>query len=321
MSDERVIVTGAAGYLGHRVCDRLQQAGYGVVAVDLFPRGQQTLRSLLGERALLVQADVRDRAAMTALAREHRPVAWVQLAAKVGEKVCDEDPLLAEQVNRESALQAAQIAREHGSKTFILSSTCSVYGIAVDKAVAETDPANPISVYGRTKLAAEQLVLEQANGSMNSVVFRLSTLFGLSERMRFDLTVNQFAAEAHYENRLEVYSGASKRPYLNVDEAGRAFVWTIQNSLDSGIYNLGHSRLNYSKDEIVDLVRVHWPSVVVENLGAGKDRRDYVVNFDKMAGRGFAVGQDVNEGLGIIRAFLAGSAQPINFRSKLYEAT
>ncbi|HOD82877.1 MAG: UDP-glucose 4-epimerase [Planctomycetes bacterium ADurb.Bin126] len=321
MADERVIVTGAAGYLGHRVCDRLQQAGYGVVAVDLFPRGQQTLRQLLGPDALLVQADVRDLAAITALAREHRPVAWVQLAAKVGEKVCDEDPALAEQVNRESALQAAQTAREHGCKTFILSSTCSVYGIARDKAVAETDPANPISVYGRTKLAAEQLVLEQANGSMKSVVFRLSTLFGLSERMRFDLTVNQFAAEAHYENRLEVYSGASKRPYLNVDEAGRAFVWTIQNNLDSGVYNLGHSRLNYSKDEIVLLVRKHWPTVTVENLGAGKDRRDYVVNFDKMARRGFVVGQDVDEGLGIIRDFLVGRAQPIDFRSKLYEAT
>jgi len=321
MADERVIVTGAAGYLGHRVCDRLQQAGYGVVAVDLFPRGQQTLRQLLGPDALLVQADVRDLAAITALAREHRPVAWVQLAAKVGEKVCDEDPALAEQVNRESALQAAQTAREHGCKTFILSSTCSVYGIARDKAVAETDPANPISVYGRTKLAAEQLVLEQANGSMKSVVFRLSTLFGLSERMRFDLTVNQFAAEAHYENRLEVYSGASKRPYLNVDEAGRAFVWTIQNRLDSGVYNLGHSRLNYSKDEIVLLVRKHWPTVTVENLGAGKDRRDYVVNFDKMARRGFVVGQDVDEGLGIIRDFLVSRAQPIDFRSKLYEAT
>lgn len=293
-----------------------------MIAADLFPRGQQTLQALLGPEDTLAALDIRDQGALADLARVHQPAAWVHLAARVGEPLCDQDPALAVAVNRDSALSAARIARACGCRTFAFASTCSVYGIARDHAMTETDRPEPISVYGTSKLEAERLVLEQAGGGMTTVVFRLSTLFGLSQRMRFDLTVNQFAAEAHYENLLRVYSGSSKRPYLDVDDAARAFTWCVLGGgLDSGVYNVGHGSLNCSKDQIVALVRLHWPRVQVDNLGEGKDRRDYVVNFDKLAGNGFQPTRDVRAGLGEICSFLAGAGQPINFRSKLYEAT
>lgn len=316
-----VLITGAAGFLGHRAADRVTRAGFEVVAVDLFPRGRETLSRLLGTNGTSIECDVRDEKSLSRIVKEYSPVACVHLAAKVGEKVCNADPGLAVAVNREAAGQVARTCRNFGCRKFILSSTCSVYGISRDKPVRETDIASPISVYGESKLDAEGLVLAEADPDFTVVVFRLSTLFGLSARMRFDLTVNQFAAEAHFENHLDIYSGRSKRPYLHVDDAARAMAWcTTERSLDSGIYNLGDSRLNYSKNEIVDLVHNHWPGTEITDLGQGTDCRNYVVDFAKIARQGFAIRTDVAAGLAGIHKFLSGLDAPIDFRSEEYAA-
>ena len=264
-----VLVVGGAGYVGGAVTDLLFQrpVQHRVSVYD----------SLLYEESYLkpvsfYRGDVRDRARLLPLLQWADAVIW--LAAIVGDAACALDPVEATEVNQESVRWLA----ENFNGRIVFMSTCSVYG-AADVELDENSPTRPLSVYASTKLAAEAYL-----ESKNAVVFRLGTLYGLSDqfsRVRFDLVVNTLTFRAHTQGRISVFGGEQYRPLLHVKDVARATVDALEQT-QTGIYNL--SRSNRQISDLADQVALEFDSVIVERTPQKfEDNRNYRVSHEKAA--------------------------------------
>jgi len=264
-----VLVVGGAGYVGGAVTNLLFQrpAQHRVSVYD----------SLLYEESYLkpvsfYRGDVRDRARLLPLLQWADAVIW--LAAIVGDAACALDPVEATEVNQESVRWLA----ENFNGRIVFMSTCSVYG-AADVELDENSPTRPLSVYASTKLAAEAYL-----ESKNAVVFRLGTLYGLSDqfsRVRFDLVVNTLTFRAHTQGRISVFGGEQYRPLLHVKDVARATVDALEQT-QTGIYNL--SRSNRQISDLADQVALEFDSVIVERTPQKfEDNRNYRVSYEKAA--------------------------------------
>ena len=264
----RVLVTGGLGYLGSHVVQRLLAGGDEVVVFDaeIYPRmvsypehpGLHVVRGDLRAQELLARtADGTD--------------AVLHLAAIVGDEACNLDPEGAVGVNYlTTRYLASQCAAAQWPMIF--TSTCSVYG-AKGGEIRETDDVTPLSIYGMSKLAAEEAV---RGSTPNSTVVRFGTLFGLSERMRFDLVINRLIGQAMQDGRISVFGGDQWRPFLHVQDAADALVKVLHNP-KPGMYNLGGAnfRIREVAAEIASQI-----SCEVTTYSELKDRRTYYVNSD-----------------------------------------
>ncbi len=309
-----VLVTGAAGYIGSVLCGELLHRGLKVIGVDslIYNNGSAVL-PLLGHRQFsFVRQDVRD---ATAIYRDCGKQADViiPLAALVGAPVCDRHPIGAEQVNFNAV--ADLCSQMSSDQLLIYPNTNSGYGQTTgDESCVETDPLNPISIYGRTKCRAEQYVLDHHT---RTVVFRLATVFGASPRMRLDLMVNDFTRRlvdirqrvrlGYQRDLLHIFEPHFKRNFVHVRDVTGAFFHTIAHqesdvtpSRMSGVYNLGLPDSNLTKLElahricnIIGLSRDH----VVESAGKDPDQRNYIVSNDKVLATGFQFANSLDKGI------------------------
>jgi nucleoside-diphosphate-sugar epimerase len=278
----RVLVLGGAGYLGSVTVGQLLARGFAVRVMDLF---------LFGDRSLLdfkrhpnftaVKGDVRDRATVERLMKDCDAV--IHLAAIVGDAACEKQKELAQEVNCDATAMLADVAQGCGVRRFIFASSCSVYGVS-DRILDETSAVNPLSVYARTKVDSELRLLAAKSVAFAPTVLRLGTLFGVSPRMRFDLIVNLFAAQAACVGRITVWNGEQWRPFVHVADASRAFVDCLcaePEAVSGEIFNVGSAYMNCQirrlGDEIVRLI----PQTRVSVIKNG-DRRDYRVSFEKI---------------------------------------
>lgn len=284
----RVLVTGGAGYLGCRLVPLLLRAGWAVRVVDRGCYGLESLSQVRQhERLELVTGDIRR-------LQEWGDVfggidAVVHLAGLANDPSCDLEPDMAWDVNVESTVELARTAIQAGVGRFILASSCSVYGQGVFEWLDEASPANPVSTFARTKLAAENGLLAMTSPTFAPVVVRAATLFGVSPRMRFDLAVNQMVATARRHGRIEIRGGGQQwRPFLHVDDAAQGYLALLSapaESVRGEIFNLGGNNLNIRVTELAEEVALMVPGTVIDRATDDDDRRTYRVNFDKVATR------------------------------------
>ncbi|HEV3263737.1 MAG TPA: SDR family oxidoreductase, partial [Gemmataceae bacterium] len=201
----RVLVTGAAGYLGSVLCEHLLDAGCQVVGLDSLLYGQSSLFHLCHNPTFdFLQGDARDEALMRRLVAEADAI--IPLAAVVGAPACDRDPWLARSTNFEAI---RMLNRLRSPNQFVVyPNTNSGYGAKTgDTFCTEETPLEPISRYGQDKVEAEQELL----GSPNAITLRLATVFGMSPRMRLDLLVNDFVYKAVTDRYLVLFEKDFKR--------------------------------------------------------------------------------------------------------------
>lgn len=260
-----VLVVGGAGYLGGAVTDILQQQGYSSRVYD----------NLLYEDSYrkagdFCYGDVRDDKRLVPQLKWADAVIW--LAAIVGDQACALDPELTTIVNE----QSLRILTDNFKGRVVFTSTCSVYG-AQNKIIDETAPVKPLSLYAVSKLGAENALRDQ-----NSLIFRLGTLYGISDtyaRIRLDLVVNTLTVRAFANNKIIVYGGDQHRPILHVRDAAKSIVKSIEES-ERGIFNL-HSE-NVRIIDLAERVRQHFPQLVIERTGLRfRDDRTYQVTSEK----------------------------------------
>jgi nucleoside-diphosphate-sugar epimerase len=297
-----VLVTGAAGYVGGVVVRRLLGAANGspVIGVDwcLMPHGAEGVRDLLDDDRLeFVRADVRDTDALRPLLR--RADAVVHLAAIVGDPAGRRDPELTRAVNQEASARLVGACADEGVGHLVFVSTCSNYGIADTSALATEDhELNPVSLYAETKVAVEQLLAAQ--DGVPFTCLRLATVYGAAPRMRFDLTVNQFAIEAFRDGLLSIYGEQFWRPYVHVDDVARAILTVLERpDLSQGrVFNVGDSAENYTKRMMFDLLKERLPDLRAEWVHVDEDPRSYRVSFERIRGElGFEVSRRVPDGM------------------------
>jgi len=279
---KHILVLGGAGYLGSVVVAQLLARGFHVRVLDSFLFGEEPLaESRKHPNCELERGDVRDIGAVVQAMRGVDAV--VHLAAIVGDQACDENKQLAMEVNRAATRMLVDVARGCGVRRFIFASSCSVYG-ASSFALDECSALSPLSVYAQTKVDSESVLLAAKTPEFAPTVLRLGTLFGLSARMRFDLVVNLFVAQAATAGRITILNGEQWRPFLHVKDAGRAILACVEAApavLSGEIFNVGSASSNF---QIRDLGRSIVRLIPNTQIDAteNQDQRSYRVSFAKI---------------------------------------
>jgi len=284
-----VLLTGGAGYLGPVVADHLLSQGHRVRVLDNLLYGGTSLLGLYHRDGFeFVHGDIRSSGAVSSAVRGVDAV--VHLAAIVGDPACARQPEVARAVNLDAALEVFESARRHGLQQFVFASTCSNYGKMPDPAQLATEDSDlrPVSLYAETKVGVEQTLLRvRRDGDPGVTVLRLATLYGVAPRMRFDLTVNEFTMELVTNRRLEVYGEQFWRPYVHVRDAARAIGLALAHSPGPGgyrVYNVGNTRENYQKKQLVELIRAQVTGdLAITYVARKEDPRDYRVAFERIA--------------------------------------
>ena len=299
----KVTVTGGAGYIGARATRELLTGGHEVTVLDSLLHGQSGVaEALAGAGARVLDGDVRDgEARRTALDGAD---AVVHLAAIVGDPACAKDPELSRAVNVEATFALVEDAAAAGAGRLIFASTCSNYGRMADPLVAvdETAPLAPVSLYAEQKVAIERELLGRPEGTLPvPTCLRFATIYGVAERMRFDLTVNEFTRDLWDGRTLDVYGEQFWRPYVHVADAARAIATVLaapEDAVARRVFNVGHSDENYRKLDLVELIRTRLPEADVRYVHRDEDPRDYRVAFSRIRDElGFAPAMRVPDGV------------------------
>ena len=287
--------------MGSVLCHLLLGTRSEVRVLDNLMYGGRPLLSLAALDGFeFVRGDIRDRRVVEAALDGVDRV--VHLAAIVGDPACAKDPDAAREVNIEGARNVAGEALKRGVRSLVFASTCSNYGKMSDTSVLATEDheLKPVSLYAETKVAVERELLS-LDGPTACTVLRFATLYGLSPRMRFDLTVNQFVMEALTARKLVVFGEQFWRPYVHVRDAARAVMCVLESepeSVGGAVFNVGDTRENYRKLDIVEMMRGQLPKFDVEFVHRDEDPRDYRVNFDRIRARlAYTVSRTVPEGV------------------------
>ncbi|HEY3614122.1 MAG TPA: NAD(P)-dependent oxidoreductase [Gaiellales bacterium] len=319
--DERVLVTGGAGYIGTPLSRALLASGRRVRVLDSLLHGQEEIAAGLERdgvevvRGNLLDRDVRS----TALAGVD---AVVHLAAIVGDPACALDPELANAVNVEGTRSLVDEADAAGVKRFVFASTCSNYGRMKDPAVAvdESGELAPVSLYAEQKVAIERGLLEREFTSLAPTCMRFATVYGVAPRMRFDLTVNEFTRDLWAERDLAVFGELFWRPYIHARDAGRAVIAVLDAPVETvrgEVFNAGNSDENFRKLDLVEIIRERVQGGNVSYVHRSEDPRDYRVSFEKIRKTlGFETTMTVRSGVGeLVDALAAGTyADPFDRR-------
>lgn len=329
-SDQHVIITGGAGFLGSSLCGTLLQKGYYVTVIDDLLYGGESLLAYISNPAFhFVKADVSEpRSVRNALKTNlPPPMGLVHLAAIDGFPACQAvGRQVAWRYNVETVQYAFDQAVELGVGRFLFASTYSNYGTSQkDHPATEESPLNPQSLYAETMAAAEKFLLAQASSQCAPLVFRMAHLYGLSPRPRFDLIVNQFVHDAYRDRELLIYQRGYSRSFLHVQDAVRGFILALEaeeSNVKGQVLNLGSASGNMTKDEIVNLILKRLPETNVryKDLTFGGDMRDFHISFDKIRRvlnfeSKFSVEDGVREVLNAIRSGLIENPQDQRYRN------
>ncbi len=289
----KVLITGGAGYVGSVVTGAFLAAGHWVTVLDSLESGGQGLLGYVCNPAFrFVRGDVRDARKVAGAVAGQDVI--VHLAAVVGFGACNADPQRAESINVEGmrALLGARDTRQ----LVLHASTGSVYGAVPDGLCREDLDPQPLSVYGRTKLEAERLVLEAGNAT----ALRFATAFGMSPRMRVDLLVNGFVYDARCRGYVVIYDKDARRTFIHVRDMAHAFLFALDHmgQMDGQVYNCGAERLNLTKQQIADLLSQRCRfQAFYGPVGSDEDKRDYAVSYEKLHALGFQPEVAIEDGL------------------------
>lgn len=303
----RVLVTGAGGYIGATLAPMLLEAGYTVRAIDRFFFGRRLLPE--HDRLEVVVEDNRK------LTPEHFTGvdAVIDLAAISNDPSGELFQEATRQINCNSRVRAARLARQAGARRYVLPSSCSIYGFQEDGVIAdETSPTNPLTTYARANEMAEQGVLPLADDSFCVVVLRQATVYGLSPRMRFDLAINGMTYGAWKTGRLPLMrDGTQWRPMVHVRDTAGAQMFMLEaepDRVNGQIFNVGSADNTYQIGPLGEIVAGYVPRDVEIEWYGDPDPRSYRVAFDKIETLGYRTGKTPSDGVAeICEALEAGT--------------
>jgi nucleoside-diphosphate-sugar epimerase len=281
----KILVTGGAGYIGSVLVPQLMDAGHSVTVLDNFLFDQATLFECCQyDTFKIVRGDCRDESLVKKLLADADAI--IPLAALVGAPLCKMDPIAAKTVNQDAVEMLCRLSSP--SQWILMPVTNSGYGVGEkDKYCTEDSPLRPISLYGVTKVAAEEAVLSRER----SLTFRLATVFGMSPRMRIDLLVNDFVYRAVVDRAIVVFEGHFKRNFIHVQDVSRVFLHGLQNfeKMKGRPYNVGLDDANLSKLELCQEIQKQIPQFVYIEapIGEDPDKRDYIVSNARLESTGF----------------------------------
>jgi len=291
----KILVTGAAGYIGSILVPRLLSEGHEVIALDNFMYNQSSLLDVCyNDKLTIIRGDTRDKNLMTKLMKNADAI--FPLACLTGAPLCAKEPQAAQAI----LLDAIKMILEAKSKDqmVIFPTTNSGYGVGEKgKHCTEDTPLRPISLYGKLKVDAEKAILDAGNG----ITLRLATAFGISPRMRLDLLVNDFTYRAVNDKFVILFEAHFNRNYIHVRDISKAFIHALNNfdKMKGQPYNVGLSDANLTKLQLCQEIKKLVPDFyfVEASIGEDPDKRDYLVSNEKIEKTGFRPDVSLPKGL------------------------
>lgn len=290
-----ILVTGGSGYIGSLLTIELIKLGHNVTVVDNLMFKQNSLGEINNKKNFkLIVGDVRDNSLMKSIIKNFDLI--IPLAALVGAPICDLRPTETIEINEESIKFMSKLLSN--SQMVIMPVSNSGYGIGKPNEICTEETAlNPISLYGRSKVAAEKIIMQREN----SICFRLATVFGMSPRMRLDLLVNYFVNEALKSKKLTIFEGHFRRNYVHIKDVISVFLFAITNfeNLKSNIFNFGLEDANLSKLQLAKKIQEYIKDFVFVESKEGKDpdKRNYIVSNKKILSMGYKFKFDLDLGI------------------------
>jgi len=292
---KRILITGGAGYIGSKLVNKLLDLNYKVTVIDTLKFSSKSINHLFNNRNFkFIKGDVRNYKLITKLVKRNEFI--IPLAALVGAPLCAKNKREAISTNLESIKLMMKIISQKNKIIYL--TTNSGYGIGKkNKYCDEKSPLNPISLYGRTKVDAEKIIMR----FNNSIGFRLATVFGYSYRMRTDLLVNNFVYNSIKHKKLTIYEPHFRRNFIHINDVVDGIVFAIQNfnSLKSNVYNLGLSTANITKYMLAQKIKKQLKYLKIKTIKNRKDpdQRDYYVSNKKIERKGFKAKTSIENGI------------------------
>jgi len=282
-----ILVTGAAGYIGSVLVNQLLKKKYKVIGFDILNFGGESLLSVYNHPNFeFIKGDIR-------LKDEIEPVlqkvdAVVHLAAIVGDPACAKDPKISEETNWLATKMIYDLCNDNDNvKRFVFASTCSNYGkMEGDGFVNEESPLNPVSLYAKLKVRVEEYIAKTpTRNDFTTTALRFSTVYGISPRIRFDLTVNEFVRDLTSGKELVIFGEQFWRPYCHVEDLAQGCIAVLESEsekVDKNVFGVGDTSENYSKKMLAENMLKVIPDAVIKYVHKDEDPRDYRVDFTKI---------------------------------------
>lgn len=285
--ERKILLIGGAGYIGSVVTKHLLECGYKVCCLDLllYENNDCVIPYLMNENYQFIYGDFTNTQVVLDALTDSTDV--IILGGLVGDPITKKYPEFSQKINYIGMLNLIDNLNNKGLNKVIFISTCSNYGIVANNNLAdECCELSPLSLYAKAKVATEEYLLSlRGKVDYGTTILRFATAFGLSPRMRFDLTVNQFARELYSGEEVLVYDPETWRPYCHVLDFSLALRRVLEAPLslvNFEIFNAGGDKNNFTKKMVVDKVKEFIPHAKVRFQEKGSDPRDYRVNFKKI---------------------------------------
>ena len=303
---EHVLVTGGAGYVGSGLLRELLSEGYYVTCVDNLMFGGESLLDIWHNNNFrFVKCDINDWDSFNKVLTNNNFDSVIHLAAIVGDPACKLHSDLANKTNWQSTKWLVDKCKEIGVSKFLFASTCSNYGKMEDPEsyVDENSILAPVSLYAELKVKFENYMLSEVKKLDYFVPtsLRFSTVYGLSPRMRFDLTVNEFTKDLAIGKKLTIFGEKFWRPYCHVKDFSNAFITVLRApdyKVAYNVFNVGDTSENYTKQMLINEITKLMPESNIIYVDKNEDPRDYRVNSDKIKKElGFQITMRVPDGI------------------------
>lgn len=290
---KNILITGGSGYVGTVLIDVLLEAGYKVRVLDAINQeARHLIPYVFNPNFEYIRGDVRKKEIVKKCLSDIDMV--MHLAAIVGYPACEREPELSKDININGTRNLVEQVNK--KMPIIFASTTSVYGKISDQICTEYTKPNPASIYGRQKLKAEEIVRK----NKDFIIFRFTTGFGGSYKMRFDTLPNDFTYRALKDGSLIVYQRKFIRSFIHVRDMARSYLFAIQNfdKMNGEVFNVGDNDLNFSKEDLCNMIKkkVNYYLHYAE-IGKDLEGRDYYVSFDKLAKLGYKTTINMEKGI------------------------
>jgi len=275
-----VLVTGGAGYLGSTLCRQLLERGHKVTCLDRLFFGTQPLQDI-SDKIKILKDDIRWFNPQILEGID----AVLDLASICNDPNKELDSQKTLEINHKGRVRVATLAKKHGTKKYVLASTCSVYGYQ-DGMLNEKSPLNPQTTYAKASLKAEKEILPLADKTFSPTVLRPTTLYGKSLKMRFDLTIHKMVLGFSRNGQIPILrDGKQWHPYVHIKDTSNAFTTIIESTpeLVSGqIFNVGANSQNIQAFNLAQTIAKAIKLPFKYEWYGSKDTRSYQVNFNKI---------------------------------------
>lgn len=274
----KILITGGAGFIGNAILSNPKFSKFNIKVIDRFFFGEEIIKKF--KKVQFIKNDIRE-----LKVTDFKDIDIVfDLAALSNDPTCELDKKLTNEINFKGRINCAINAKKAGVKKYIFMSSCSVYGKNNLKNLNELSKTDPVSAYAKACLKAEKEIEKISDKKFSLTILRNATVFGYSDRMRFDLVVNLMTASSFYEKKIYILGGGQQiRPLICVDDITE-YLYKISvsknNKYKNQIFNIGRENL-----KVIDIAKIvkktlnnNTKLIIVPD---DDDKRNYHIDFSK----------------------------------------